>query len=169
MSGLQCLTSENIWFDKHRYDEAERRFYEGVNGPAMPQQQVQLFDFPTFKSMKEKNLHTAASSAAVLEGDTLAKWQITFWRNALKVAFSLWISSMCRNFCCHVWMKKKKKQQVFPLSLQVSLGTKSWIPSNVHVSSPPPSSRHSCSTVTQQTLRLGNAYITSPGSCVHAS
>jgi len=33
MSGLQCLASENIWFDKHRYDEAEKQFYEGVNGP----------------------------------------------------------------------------------------------------------------------------------------
>ncbi|XP_071774315.1 eukaryotic translation elongation factor 1 delta a (guanine nucleotide exchange protein) isoform X2 [Centroberyx gerrardi] len=34
MSGLQCLASENIWFDKHRYDEAETRFYEGANGPS---------------------------------------------------------------------------------------------------------------------------------------
>ncbi|XP_062259685.1 eukaryotic translation elongation factor 1 delta a (guanine nucleotide exchange protein) isoform X2 [Platichthys flesus] len=32
MSGLQCLASENIWFDKQRYDEAETRFYEGANG-----------------------------------------------------------------------------------------------------------------------------------------
>lgn len=40
MSGLQCLTSENIWFDKHRYDEAEKSFYEGVNGPVVHQQQV---------------------------------------------------------------------------------------------------------------------------------
>ncbi|KAI3374829.1 hypothetical protein L3Q82_021369, partial [Scortum barcoo] len=37
MSGLQCLASENIWFDKHRYDEAERCFYEGVNGPSTQQ------------------------------------------------------------------------------------------------------------------------------------
>lgn len=41
MSGLQCLASENIWFDKQRYDEAERRFYEGVNGPSRQQQQVE--------------------------------------------------------------------------------------------------------------------------------
>lgn len=41
MSGLICLTTESIWFDKNRYDEAEKRFYEGVNGPATPQQQVQ--------------------------------------------------------------------------------------------------------------------------------
>ncbi|XP_030015854.1 eukaryotic translation elongation factor 1 delta a (guanine nucleotide exchange protein) isoform X1 [Sphaeramia orbicularis] len=40
MSGLQCLATENIWFDKQRYDEAERRFYEGANGPAVQQQQV---------------------------------------------------------------------------------------------------------------------------------
>ncbi|KAM4604980.1 eukaryotic translation elongation factor 1 delta a (guanine nucleotide exchange protein) isoform 2-T2 [Polymixia lowei] len=37
MSGLQCLASENIWFDKPRYDEAEKRFYEGANGPAQQQ------------------------------------------------------------------------------------------------------------------------------------
>ncbi|XP_065810305.1 eukaryotic translation elongation factor 1 delta a (guanine nucleotide exchange protein) isoform X5 [Labrus bergylta] len=39
MSGLQCLASENIWFDKHRYDEAEKCFYEGANGPSTQQQQ----------------------------------------------------------------------------------------------------------------------------------
>ncbi|XP_076601908.1 eukaryotic translation elongation factor 1 delta a (guanine nucleotide exchange protein) isoform X2 [Chaetodon auriga] len=38
MSGLQCLASENIWFDKHCYDEAEKRFYEGANGPSAQQQ-----------------------------------------------------------------------------------------------------------------------------------
>uniref|UniRef100_A0A8C1NHM1 Eukaryotic translation elongation factor 1 delta a (guanine nucleotide exchange protein) n=1 Tax=Cyprinus carpio TaxID=7962 RepID=A0A8C1NHM1_CYPCA len=32
MSGLQGLAQENIWFDKSRYDEAERRFYEDMNG-----------------------------------------------------------------------------------------------------------------------------------------
>uniref|UniRef100_A0A3Q2ZYE2 Eukaryotic translation elongation factor 1 delta a (guanine nucleotide exchange protein) n=1 Tax=Kryptolebias marmoratus TaxID=37003 RepID=A0A3Q2ZYE2_KRYMA len=39
MSGLQCLASENIWFDKYRYDEAEKHFYEGANGPTTHQQQ----------------------------------------------------------------------------------------------------------------------------------
>ncbi|XP_035286070.1 uncharacterized protein LOC118233972 isoform X3 [Anguilla anguilla] len=34
MSGVQYLAQERIWFDKSRYDEAERRFYEGVNGPS---------------------------------------------------------------------------------------------------------------------------------------
>lgn len=32
MSGLQGLAQENIWFDKSRYDNAERCFYEGSNG-----------------------------------------------------------------------------------------------------------------------------------------
>lgn len=41
MSGLQCLASENVWLDKHRYDEAEKHFYEGANGPAPQQQQVE--------------------------------------------------------------------------------------------------------------------------------
>ncbi|XP_058482353.1 eukaryotic translation elongation factor 1 delta a (guanine nucleotide exchange protein) isoform X3 [Solea solea] len=38
MSGLQCLATESVWFEKHHYDEAEKRFYEGVNGPSTPQQ-----------------------------------------------------------------------------------------------------------------------------------
>ncbi|XP_062337019.1 eukaryotic translation elongation factor 1 delta a (guanine nucleotide exchange protein) isoform X5 [Osmerus eperlanus] len=37
MSGLQCLAQENIWFDKPHYDEAEKRFYEGANGPSHQQ------------------------------------------------------------------------------------------------------------------------------------
>ncbi|XP_031415097.1 eukaryotic translation elongation factor 1 delta a (guanine nucleotide exchange protein) isoform X5 [Clupea harengus] len=38
MSGIQCLTQDSIWFDKPRYDEAERRFYEGMNGITHPPQ-----------------------------------------------------------------------------------------------------------------------------------
>ncbi|XP_067108543.1 eukaryotic translation elongation factor 1 delta a (guanine nucleotide exchange protein) isoform X1 [Osmerus mordax] len=38
MSGLQCLAQENIWFDKPHYDEAEKRFYEGANGPSHQQE-----------------------------------------------------------------------------------------------------------------------------------
>jgi len=41
MSGLQCLTSDNIWFDKPRYDDAERRYYESLSGHAPQQQQQQ--------------------------------------------------------------------------------------------------------------------------------
>lgn len=38
MSSLDFLAQEKIWFDKTRYDEAERRFYERVNGPTQPTQ-----------------------------------------------------------------------------------------------------------------------------------
>ncbi|KAJ8389036.1 hypothetical protein AAFF_G00124330 [Aldrovandia affinis] len=39
MSGVEYLSQEKIWFDKFRYDEAERRFYEGMNGPThLPQE-----------------------------------------------------------------------------------------------------------------------------------
>ncbi|XP_046733109.1 elongation factor 1-delta-like isoform X3 [Silurus meridionalis] len=43
MSGLQCLAQDKIWFDKSRYDEAERCFYEGINGvPSAPQVKAAL-------------------------------------------------------------------------------------------------------------------------------
>nr|XP_055042447.1 eukaryotic translation elongation factor 1 delta b (guanine nucleotide exchange protein) isoform X1 [Misgurnus anguillicaudatus] len=38
MSAVDCFAQERIWFDKPRYDEAERLFYERVNGPTQPKQ-----------------------------------------------------------------------------------------------------------------------------------
>uniref|UniRef100_A0A673MJ94 Elongation factor 1-delta-like n=1 Tax=Sinocyclocheilus rhinocerous TaxID=307959 RepID=A0A673MJ94_9TELE len=38
MTAAACLTQERIWFDKPRYDEAERQFYERMNGPTQPKQ-----------------------------------------------------------------------------------------------------------------------------------
>lgn len=38
MSALDCLAKEKIWFDKPRYDEAERRFYERMNGTSSTSQ-----------------------------------------------------------------------------------------------------------------------------------
>jgi len=32
MSGLQCLATDTVWFDKQRYDEAEKCFYAGASG-----------------------------------------------------------------------------------------------------------------------------------------
>ncbi|XP_031589445.2 eukaryotic translation elongation factor 1 delta a (guanine nucleotide exchange protein) isoform X1 [Oreochromis aureus] len=57
MSGLICLTTESIWFDKNRYDEAEKRFYEGVNGPTTQQQQQA-------KGRQQKRRHRNSSSHA---------------------------------------------------------------------------------------------------------
>lgn len=36
MSSVDFLAQEKIWFDKPRYDEAERRFYERLNGSSQP-------------------------------------------------------------------------------------------------------------------------------------
>ncbi|CAK6964465.1 uncharacterized protein LOC128362310 [Scomber scombrus] len=40
MSTLDFLAQEKIWFDKPRYDEAERLFYEGANGSSPSTQDV---------------------------------------------------------------------------------------------------------------------------------
>uniref|UniRef100_A0A672YWT1 Eukaryotic translation elongation factor 1 delta b (guanine nucleotide exchange protein) n=1 Tax=Sphaeramia orbicularis TaxID=375764 RepID=A0A672YWT1_9TELE len=40
MSALDCLAQEKIWFEKPRYDEAERRFYERMNGYVQAPQDV---------------------------------------------------------------------------------------------------------------------------------
>ncbi|XP_060900979.1 eukaryotic translation elongation factor 1 delta a (guanine nucleotide exchange protein) isoform X2 [Labrus mixtus] len=61
MSGLQCLASENIWFDKHRYDEAEKCFYEGANGPSTQQQQVKT-TLQQAKGRQPKRQHRNSSS-----------------------------------------------------------------------------------------------------------
>uniref|UniRef100_A0A8C4H250 Eukaryotic translation elongation factor 1 delta b (guanine nucleotide exchange protein) n=1 Tax=Dicentrarchus labrax TaxID=13489 RepID=A0A8C4H250_DICLA len=37
---VDFLAQEKIWFDKPRYDEAERRFYERMNGSSQPSQDV---------------------------------------------------------------------------------------------------------------------------------
>ncbi|XP_034567349.1 eukaryotic translation elongation factor 1 delta b (guanine nucleotide exchange protein) isoform X4 [Notolabrus celidotus] len=39
MTSADFLAQEKIWFDKPRYDEAERRFYEGMNGSPQPTKQ----------------------------------------------------------------------------------------------------------------------------------
>lgn len=40
MTSVDFLAKEKIWFDKPRYDEAERRFYEQKNGGAAQTTQV---------------------------------------------------------------------------------------------------------------------------------
>lgn len=50
MASVDFLAKEKIWFDKPRYDEAERRFYEHKNGgvvQTMPVSslQVNIFHF----------------------------------------------------------------------------------------------------------------------------
>ncbi|XP_056148745.1 eukaryotic translation elongation factor 1 delta a (guanine nucleotide exchange protein) isoform X2 [Lampris incognitus] len=62
MSGLQCLAAENIWFDKHRYDEAEKRFYEGPNGPATHSHQQVKTAVQAAKGRQQKRQHRNSSS-----------------------------------------------------------------------------------------------------------
>uniref|UniRef100_A0A3B4UTJ6 Eukaryotic translation elongation factor 1 delta a (guanine nucleotide exchange protein) n=1 Tax=Seriola dumerili TaxID=41447 RepID=A0A3B4UTJ6_SERDU len=67
MSGLQCLATENIWFDKHRYDEAEKCFYEGVNGPSTQHQQNDvnpiLLDIAKSRQNIQQSLNGSSSHA----------------------------------------------------------------------------------------------------------
>ncbi|XP_049453494.1 eukaryotic translation elongation factor 1 delta a (guanine nucleotide exchange protein) isoform X2 [Epinephelus fuscoguttatus] len=67
MSGLQCLASENIWFDKHRYDEAERRFYEGVNGPSQQSSSHAGGDQELVSRMKSMELENQTLHKVVAE------------------------------------------------------------------------------------------------------
>ncbi|XP_036374512.1 uncharacterized protein LOC118770865 isoform X2 [Megalops cyprinoides] len=68
MSAAQCLAQEKIWFDKSRYDEAERRFYEGVNGPTHGTQEsganTILQDIARARENIQKSLAGNASQAA---------------------------------------------------------------------------------------------------------
>ncbi|XP_044074794.1 eukaryotic translation elongation factor 1 delta a (guanine nucleotide exchange protein) isoform X2 [Siniperca chuatsi] len=63
MSGLQCLASENIWFDKHSYDEAEKCFYEGANGLSTQQRQGKMA-MQQGKGRQQKRQHRNSSSHA---------------------------------------------------------------------------------------------------------
>ncbi|XP_036939244.1 eukaryotic translation elongation factor 1 delta a (guanine nucleotide exchange protein) isoform X3 [Acanthopagrus latus] len=67
MSGLQCLASENIWFDKQRYDEAEKRFYEGVNGPSTQDKEVNAILQDIAKS--RQNIQQSLSGSSSQSGD----------------------------------------------------------------------------------------------------
>ncbi|KAM8727698.1 eukaryotic translation elongation factor 1 delta a (guanine nucleotide exchange protein) isoform 1-T1 [Acanthopagrus schlegelii] len=67
MSGLQCLASENIWFDKQRYDEAEKRFYEGVNGPSTQDKEVNAILQDIAKS--RQNIQQSLSGSSSHAGD----------------------------------------------------------------------------------------------------
>ncbi|XP_061653644.1 elongation factor 1-delta-like isoform X2 [Phyllopteryx taeniolatus] len=62
MSGLQCLAAEKVWFDKHRFDEAERKFYEAANGPVPKQQQVKSGAHQQAKGRPHKRQHRNSSS-----------------------------------------------------------------------------------------------------------
>ncbi|XP_028259448.1 elongation factor 1-delta-like isoform X7 [Parambassis ranga] len=67
MSTVDFLAQEKVWFDKPRYDEAERRFYEHRNGSSQPSQDVGansiLQDIARARENIQKSLAGSASSS----------------------------------------------------------------------------------------------------------
>uniref|UniRef100_A0A9J7WYS3 Eukaryotic translation elongation factor 1 delta a (guanine nucleotide exchange protein) n=1 Tax=Cyprinus carpio carpio TaxID=630221 RepID=A0A9J7WYS3_CYPCA len=69
MSGLQGLAQENIWFDKSRYDEAERRFYEGMNGiPQTPQERDASAILQDIAKARQNIQQSLAGAKTALQG-----------------------------------------------------------------------------------------------------
>ncbi|XP_040895588.1 eukaryotic translation elongation factor 1 delta b (guanine nucleotide exchange protein) isoform X1 [Toxotes jaculatrix] len=68
MSAVDFLAQEKIWFDKPRYDEAERRFYERMNGSSQPKQDVGantiLQDIARARENIQKSLAGSAGSSS---------------------------------------------------------------------------------------------------------
>ncbi|NP_001025318.1 eukaryotic translation elongation factor 1 delta b (guanine nucleotide exchange protein) isoform X4 [Danio rerio] len=77
MTAADCLASERIWFDKPRYDEAERRFYEQMNGPTKPKQDTGantiLQDIARARENIQKSLAGSAGGSAADIGELAAR------------------------------------------------------------------------------------------------
>ncbi|XP_037626448.1 eukaryotic translation elongation factor 1 delta b (guanine nucleotide exchange protein) isoform X4 [Sebastes umbrosus] len=76
MSSVDFLAQEKIWFDKPRYDEAERRFYERPNGSSQPTQDVGantiLQDIARARENIQKSL-AGSSSGAADQGEIISR------------------------------------------------------------------------------------------------
>ncbi|XP_016393691.1 elongation factor 1-delta-like isoform X3 [Sinocyclocheilus rhinocerous] len=77
MTAAACLTQERIWFDKPRYDEAERQFYERMNGPTQPKQDTGansiLQDIARARENIQKSLAGSGGSGAADYGGLTAR------------------------------------------------------------------------------------------------
>uniref|UniRef100_A0A8C9RAH8 Elongation factor 1-delta n=1 Tax=Scleropages formosus TaxID=113540 RepID=A0A8C9RAH8_SCLFO len=77
MSAVQYLAQEKIWFEKPQYDEAERRFYEGVNGPTRAPQETGantiLQDIARARENIQKSLAGSATASAGESGELIAR------------------------------------------------------------------------------------------------
>ncbi|XP_056337434.1 eukaryotic translation elongation factor 1 delta b (guanine nucleotide exchange protein) isoform X2 [Danio aesculapii] len=77
MTAVDCLASERIWFDKPRYDEAERRFYEQMNGPTKPKQDTGantiLQDIARARENIQKSLAGSSGGSAADIGELAAR------------------------------------------------------------------------------------------------
>ncbi|XP_042273424.1 eukaryotic translation elongation factor 1 delta b (guanine nucleotide exchange protein) isoform X2 [Thunnus maccoyii] len=79
MSAVDFLAQEKIWFEKPRYDEAERRFYERVNGPSQTTQDVGantiLQDIARARENIQKSLagRSSSSSSPADQGEIICR------------------------------------------------------------------------------------------------
>ncbi|XP_022076218.2 uncharacterized protein eef1db isoform X1 [Acanthochromis polyacanthus] len=78
MSTVDFLAQEKIWFDKPRYDEAERCFYERMNGSSQTTQDVGantiLQDIARARENIQKSLAgSTSSSSAVDQGELISR------------------------------------------------------------------------------------------------
>ncbi|XP_069377133.1 eukaryotic translation elongation factor 1 delta b (guanine nucleotide exchange protein) isoform X2 [Paralichthys olivaceus] len=81
MSLVDFLAQEKIWFDKPRYDEAERRFYERMNGSSQPAQDAGansiLQDIARARENIQKSLAgsttSSTSGAAADQGEIISR------------------------------------------------------------------------------------------------
>ncbi|KAM4548897.1 uncharacterized protein PAE49_016931 isoform 2-T2 [Odontesthes bonariensis] len=78
MSAVDFLAREKIWFDKPRYDEAERRFYEGMNGSPQTPQDVGsntiLQDIARARENIQKSLAgSAGANSAADQGEIMTR------------------------------------------------------------------------------------------------
>ncbi|XP_034737323.1 eukaryotic translation elongation factor 1 delta b (guanine nucleotide exchange protein) isoform X4 [Etheostoma cragini] len=78
MSSVDFLSQEKIWFDKPRYDEAERRFYERTNASSQPAQDDGansiLQDIARARENIQKSL-AGSSSTAADQGEIICRIQ----------------------------------------------------------------------------------------------
>ncbi|XP_051951251.1 eukaryotic translation elongation factor 1 delta b (guanine nucleotide exchange protein) isoform X3 [Xyrauchen texanus] len=77
MTAEHCLAQERIWFEKSRYDEAERQFYEKVNGPTQPKKDTGansiLQDIARARENIQKSLAGSAGGSAADYGELDAR------------------------------------------------------------------------------------------------
>ncbi|XP_017284599.1 eukaryotic translation elongation factor 1 delta b (guanine nucleotide exchange protein) isoform X2 [Kryptolebias marmoratus] len=79
MSSVDFLAQEKIWFDKLRYDEAERRFYERMNGSSHTTQDAGantiLQDIARARENIQKSLagNTNSSTGAADQGEIISR------------------------------------------------------------------------------------------------
>ncbi|XP_034035310.1 eukaryotic translation elongation factor 1 delta b (guanine nucleotide exchange protein) isoform X2 [Thalassophryne amazonica] len=76
---MDVLAHEKIWFDKHRYDEAERRFYENMNNKPSQEQTQEvgantiLQDIARARENIQKSLAGSANSCATDPGELVSR------------------------------------------------------------------------------------------------